>query len=211
MKIEYNAPVILTYALLASVILLVNQMFVNIMPVFTVYPEISLTDPLWYVRLFSHVLGHGSWEHLVSNFTIILLVGPILEEKYGSKDLLLMIVVTAFVIGLLQVFFFPNALLGASGIAFMLILLSSYTRTRSGGIPLSFLLIVILFLGKELFHAISENDQISQFAHIIGGILGGIFGFILEGGGRNKKASRKSGKNSSTDLTAQILSDPGKK
>ena len=153
MKIEYNAPVILTYALLATLILLVNQLAINIMPYFTVYPEINLSDPVWYFRLFSHVLGHGGWDHLVSNFTIILLVGPILEEKYGSRDLLIMIVVTAFVVGLLQILFFKEALLGASGIAFMLILLASYTRTRSGGIPLSFILIVVLFLGKEIYNA----------------------------------------------------------
>lgn len=192
MKIEYNAPVILTYALLASVILLISQLFVDIMPFFTVYPEVDFTNPVWYFRLFSHVLGHGSWEHLVGNFTIILLVGPILEEKYGSKDLLLMIVVTAFVIGLLQVIFFSNALLGASGIAFMLILLASYTRTRSGGIPLSFLLIVVLFLGKELYQSFA-TDQVSQFAHIIGGILGGLFGFVWErGAGKSQVAAAKS-------------------
>lgn len=192
MKIEYNAPIILTYALLASIILLVQQLFFDIMPLFTVYPEVSFTDPVWYFRLFSHALGHGDWNHLVSNFTIILLVGPILEEKYGSRDLLIMIVVTAFVIGLLQVFFFSTALLGASGIAFMLILLASYTRTRSGGIPLSFLLIVLLFLGKEIYQSFDE-DQVSQFAHIIGGVLGGVFGFIWESGsgGKNNKVAVK--------------------
>ena len=189
MKIEYNAPVILTYALLATLILLVNQLAINIMPYFTVYPEINLSDPVWYFRLFSHVLGHGGWDHLVSNFTIILLVGPILEEKYGSRDLLIMIVVTAFVVGLLQILFFKEALLGASGIAFMLILLASYTRTRSGGIPLSFILIVVLFLGKEIYNAFSP-DQVSQFAHIIGGILGGIFGFFLEGGAKSNKTKK---------------------
>lgn len=209
MKIEYNAPVILTYALLATIILLVQQLFLDIMPFFTVYPEVSFSNPIWYFRLFSHALGHGNWDHLVSNFTIILLVGPILEEKYGSRDLFIMIIVTSLVIGLLQVFFFSTALLGASGIAFMLILLASYTRTQSGGIPLSFLLIVVLFLGKEIYQSF-EADQVSQFAHIIGGVLGGVFGFILEGSSRDNKLSRKSAKPSNTDLTS-ILSDPGKK
>lgn len=185
MNIEYNSPVILTYALLSTVLLVLNQTVLDLMPLFTVYPEINLADPAWYFRLFSHVLGHGGWDHLVSNFTIILLVGPILEEKYGSRDLLLMILVTALVIGLLQVFFFSTALLGASGIAFMLILLASYTRTKSGGIPLSFLLIVVLFLGKEVYMSFSE-DQVSQFAHIIGGVLGGLFGFLWESGSGKK-------------------------
>ncbi len=188
MKLDYNAPVILTYALLATLILLLGQVVPNLMSYFTVFPVVELTNPVWYFRLFSHMLGHGGWDHLVSNFTIILLVGPILEEKYGSRDLFLMILVTAGVVGILQVLIFSSALLGASGIAFMLILLSSFTRTRSGGIPLSFLLIVVLFLGKEVYHAVSSDDQVSQFAHIIGGILGGIFGFFLEGGPKGHRA-----------------------
>lgn len=203
MRIEYNAPVILSYAILSSIILLLSQFITaNLMTIFTVYPVVEWGNPLWYLRLFSHVLGHGSWEHLVGNFTIILLVGPILEEKYGSRDLLIMVVVTAFVIGVLQIIFFSQGLLGASGIAFMLILLASYTRTRSGGIPLTFVLIVILFLGKEFYYAFAE-DQVSQFAHIIGGILGGLFGFFLEGGAKkeNRTISKPTGASKASDYT----------
>ncbi len=206
MKIEYNSPVILTFALIATLILVVEMIFGNlpeitfIMPYFTVFPVVDFANPIWYFRLFSHVLGHGGWEHLVGNFTIILLVGPILEEKYGSKDLFLMILVTALVVGVLQIIFFNQALLGASGVAFMLILLASYTRTRSGGIPLTFILIVLLFLGKEFFHLFKE-DQVSQFAHIIGGILGGVFGFFWEGGAKGmKKSENKRAKTKETQL-----------
>jgi len=144
-----------------------------------------MANPAWYMRLFSHVMGHADWGHLVGNFTLILLIGPILEEKYGSYDLLFMILVTAFVTGLLQIACFEQALLGASGVAFMLIILSSYTNSRSGGIPLTFVLVVILFLGKELISSLGA-DSVSQFAHIIGGGLGGIFGFFLEGGLKRK-------------------------
>ncbi len=183
MKLQYNSPVILTYALIATVVLALDQfVFGNLMAIFTVVPEIKLTSPLWYFRLFSHVIGHGNWEHLVGNFTFILLIGPILEEKYGSKDLLIMMLVTALVTGLLQIFFFSNPLLGASGIVFMLILLSSFTNSK-GGIPMTFVLVVILFLGREVLQSFA-SDNISQFAHIIGGILGGIFGFLMEGGAK---------------------------
>ncbi len=181
MKLQYNSPVILTYALIALTVLVLDTFLAgNIMPLFTVYPVLDLANPLWYLRLFTHVIGHGNWAHLVSNFTFILLIGPVLEEKYGSRDLLLMMLVTALVTGLLQIFFFSSALLGASGIVFMLILLSSFTNSR-GGIPLTFVLVVFLFLGREVIQAFGQ-DNVSQFAHIIGGILGGLFGFLLEGG-----------------------------
>jgi membrane associated rhomboid family serine protease len=59
----------------------------------------------------------------------------------------------------------------------MLILLSSFANIKSGHIPLTFIIIVVLFLGKE-FLASLKPDTISQFAHIMGGICGGMFGFL---------------------------------
>ena len=198
MTVKYNSPVILTFSLIAAAIMAIETFTpLSIMTYFTVYSNIELGDPLWYFRLFSHVLGHGNWEHFFGNFALILLVGPILEEKYGSRDILLMIVLTAFITGLLHVLFFANAgLLGASGIAFMMILLVSFTNAK-GGIPLTFILVVILYLGREIM-SIFADDQISQFAHIIGGVLGGAFGFLLEGNNRRKAQKKQKPEKTST-------------
>ena len=179
MKITYNSPVILTYALLCTAVMIINNNYIDgIMSLFTVMPDMNYQNPISYFRLASHVVGHGSWEHLVGNFTFILLLGPMLEEKYGSINLLLMMLITAVVTGLLNVTFFETGLLGASGIVFMFILLSSLTNFRASHIPLTFLLVVSLFLGKEIMMALA-NDNISQFAHIIGGICGGVFGYLF--------------------------------
>lgn len=179
MRIQYNSPVILTFALISTIVLLLDQYLgASIMPFFTIYPVFEPWDPIWYLRLFSHALGHGSWEHLVSNFAIILLIGPILEEKHGSREMFFMILLTALLTGILQIIFFETALLGASGIVFMMILLGSFTNSQSGFIPLTFILVVILYLGREIFNSLG-SDHVSQFAHIIGGICGGIFGFVL--------------------------------
>ncbi|MEO0473153.1 MAG: rhomboid family intramembrane serine protease [Bacteroidota bacterium] len=195
MRLEYNAPVILTFTLISTAVLIISQFAVDIMPFFTIYPVVEPTNPIWYLRLFSHVIGHGGWPHLVGNFTFILLIGPILEEKYGSRDLLFMMAVTALVTGVLHLIISgfgltgePTGLLGASGIVFMLILLSSVTNSK-GGIPLTFVLIVILFLGTEVIGSFAD-DNISQLAHIIGGILGGIFGFFLKGRKVNNTAKK---------------------
>lgn len=181
MRITYNAPVILTITFVCVAILGVdtflgsNTLTRNF---FTVYPTFRLGNPLDYFRVFSHSLGHANWAHLVSNFTFILLLGPILEEKYGSKMLLVMMFVTALVTGILNALFFTTALLGASGIVFMFIILSSVTNFRKGEIPLTFVLISVLFLGKEVID-IFKADNISQFAHIIGGVFGGVFGLKM--------------------------------
>jgi membrane associated rhomboid family serine protease len=132
------------------------------------------------VRLLTHVIGHADWAHLMSNFTFILLIGPILEEKYGSGPLLFMMLVTALATGVLNVLLFPAGLLGASGIVFMLILLVSVTNIRSGEIPLTFIVVVLLFLVRE-FVGMFQRNTISEFAHIIGGVSGAVFGFLFQG------------------------------
>ena len=78
---------------------------------------------------------------------------------------------------------------GASGLAFMMILLSSFTNHREGELPLTFVLVVLLFLAKEVANAFNQDD-ISQFAHIIGGGFGSLFGF-LRGTGRGGKGGGK--------------------
>ena len=198
MRIQYNSPVILTLTLLSTVVF-VLQFFtpISVIDYFTIIPgRWSWTDPVSYLSLVSHILGHGgngaateeAWAHLIGNFTIILLIGPILEEKYSSRDLLFMIVFTALLTGVLQVVFFDTGLLGASGIVFMMIVLASFTNSRQGTIPMTFILIALLFLGQEIFRSFGE-DNVSQFAHIIGGICGGIFGFFLEGGAKKKSSA----------------------
>jgi membrane associated rhomboid family serine protease len=178
MKISYNAPVILTFTLICAGILVSSQMMAGalINNFFVCYPHMSLTNPLTYFRLFSHVIGHKDWAHLIGNFSFILLIGPILEEKYGSKKIFLMMLIAAGITGILNSFFFSTGLLGASGIVFMFIILGSFTNFKSGDIPLTFILIILLYLAKEVIDAF-HNDSISQFAHIMGGICGSIFGF----------------------------------
>lgn len=105
------------------------------MHLFCVYRS-PLSDPLTYVRLVGHVLGHSGYAHYLSNMMLLLVVGPPLEEKYGSRRLLLCILVTALISGLVQFLCFPKtALLGASGIVFMLILALLPVRYAGGGYP----------------------------------------------------------------------------
>jgi membrane associated rhomboid family serine protease len=179
MKIHYNSTVILTYTFIAVIALIIDGLTSNwlISNLFVIPGSMSFSNPLDYIRLITHVAGHANWTHLFGNFTLILLIGPMLEEKYGSKLILLMILTTAIVTGLLNIILFDSGLMGASGVAFMLIILSSITRIKTGFIPLTFILIVILFLGKEVFDAF-RNDSVSQFAHIMGGICGSVFGFL---------------------------------
>ncbi len=188
MRLKYNSPVILTYTFICVGILGIRYMMgeeagKNFMLTYFSAPaksQFSLTSPLFYFRLISHALGHANWAHFFGNFSFILLIGPMLEEKYGSTVLLEMILITAFITGLLNSIFFSNLILGASGIVFMLILLSSFTNFKSGDIPLTLLLIVIMYLAKEFINSFAD-DRVSQYGHIMGGLIGAGFGFLITG------------------------------
>jgi membrane associated rhomboid family serine protease len=179
-RVRYNSPVILTFALLCAVLLLIDQISGGafIRTFFTLTPTFNAGSLLSWMRLFTYVIGHQSWTHLISNFSFILLIGPVLEEKYGSLSLLAMMLVTALATAFLNILVVRTGLLGASGIVFMLILLSSFTNIRQGEIPITFILIIALYLVREFVNALSP-DTVSQLAHIAGGLIGGLFGFIF--------------------------------
>jgi len=176
MKITYNAPFTLTFALVATVVQALGQDFTK--SFFAVGTSMDMGNPLDYLRLFSHAIGHANWDHLFGNFSLILILGPILEEKYGSKLLLIMSFVTALITGILNVVFLSKGLYGASGIVFMMILLASFTNMKAKVIPLTFILVLVLYIGREVLNSFGEN-QVSQFAHIFGGLCGSVFGFYI--------------------------------
>lgn len=188
-KISYNSPVILSFSLLSLIVVFIgtyiNYRFVE--EYFMVYRS-SLFSVATYFRMFSYVLGHSGWTHFISNFSYILLLGPMVEEKYGSEKTLIMILITAFVGGLVHFIFFPYVrLCGASGIVFMLIILSSITSVSKGDIPLTLILVVMIYMAGEIYNAFFVADNISQITHILGGVCGAVFGMpIKKGKNKNK-------------------------
>ena len=180
-KITLNSPLILAFAALCVVATVLGMMTNNASTqlLFSTYHS-SLANPLTYVRAFTHVLGHADWAHLVGNMAYVLLLGPLLEEKYGHHTLLEVMLVTALACSVVNYVFFPNqALLGASGIVFAFILLGSVTSAEQGEIPLTFILVAIIFLGQQVYEGVFVADNVSQLSHIIGGIVGAAAGFFL--------------------------------
>ena len=86
---------------------------------------------------------------------------------------------TALVTGVLQCVLFPRTgLLGASGIVFMLIMLSSLAGF-SGGIPVTMLLVAALYFGQQVYDIILVHDNVANFMHLVGGVTGTVFGVVL--------------------------------
>lgn len=176
-RLQYNAPVTLTFFFISLAVLLLGTATggTTTAVFFSVYrcpPSL-----LAFVRLFTHVLGHAGWDHFISNMVLFLVVAPPMEEKYGSRTLLAGIAATAFISGLLQCLFFPGvALLGASGIVFMLIMLSSLSGMEAGRIPITLVLVAVLYLGQQVYDMVFIQDDVANFMHIIGGVCGTGFG-----------------------------------
>ena len=178
-RIQYNSPVVLTFAIISLAILGLAHLTGDASNrlLFSVY-RAPLTDPLMYIRLFGHALGHANMAHFFNNFMIILIIGPMLEEKYGGKWIVIMMVVTALVTGILHIIVSDSGKLGASGIVFMMILLGSFANIQRGRIPLTLILAIGIFIGREVVSAVTLDNNIAYMSHIVGGICGAAFGFI---------------------------------
>lgn len=182
LKLSYNAPVTLTFSLLCLIALILG----NVTGGWTTWNLFSVyrctLDPLAFFRFFGHVLGHSSFEHFMGNIIFILLLGPLVEDRFGSWNTLWAILVTALITGLIYFIFFPgSALLGASGIVYMMILMASFGGAKNGVIPITLILVAVFYLGGELWNAVFEDNNVSELAHIVGGICGMLIGFALTG------------------------------
>lgn len=189
-KLQFNAPVILGIFFISLAALIAGEVTrgSSTMALFSVYRS-SLLSPLFYLRLVGHVFGHASISHFFGNMLLLLVVGPPLEKIYGSRTLAVCVLITAAITGVLQVLIFPNsALLGASGIVFMLIMLSSLSGARSGQIPITLILVAVMYLGQEIYSILFVDDNVANLMHIIGGICGIWFGFQLSGKGDAKNS-----------------------
>ena len=181
LKLRFNAPVTLSFVSICFVATLLgiasNGEITKTL--FMTYHS-SFLNPMTYVRFVTHVFGHVGWSHFIGNASYLLLLGPMLEEKHGSKAILEVILITAVVTGLINYFFFLNiGLCGASGVVFAFIMLASFTDFREGEIPITFILVAAIFIGQQVYEGIAVQNNISNIAHIVGGIVGAIIGYGL--------------------------------
>lgn len=181
LRITFNVPVVLSLVAISFTATLLNYITAGASGrlLFMTYHS-ALLSPLTWLRSFTHIFGHADWAHLIGNMSYLLLLGPMLEEKYSSQTLAAVIAITAFITSLVNYIFFPSvALCGASGVVFAFILLSSFTSFKEGEIPITFILVAIFFIGQQIWEGITVQDNISNMAHIVGGIIGGTLGYGL--------------------------------
>lgn len=179
-KVTFNSPVVLCFVFICVGVQVLSTLTGGASTnAFFTFHTSSLSSPFEYFRLITFAFGHISWDHLIGNMSYILLLGPLLEEKYGSSRLALIILASALGVSVASIVIFHTGGVGASGVVFTFILLSSVTQVREGEIPLTFILVATLYLGQQLYGAIFVREFISYHGHIVGGTIGAVLGFLL--------------------------------
>ena len=88
-------------------------------------------------------------------------------------------IITSLIIGIVNKLFGKGGILGASGVAYMLILLSSFVNMENGKIPITLTLIILFFVVDEVIKLFRrKKDGVSHLGHITGAICGVVFGIL---------------------------------
>jgi membrane associated rhomboid family serine protease len=179
-----NAPVIISFVTICALLqLCTGWMGDTAGRVLGVHDTWNSFRLLQYTSLVTHIFAHSGFNHLRGNVTHLLLVGPSVEHEFGSKNLLIIMAVVAIVSAFVHIFVgnWRSHQLGASGVVFACILLNSLVSADNGRVPVSFLLIALLYLGDELllFFNFWNPDGVSHHAHLSGGLVGAAAGFYI--------------------------------
>lgn len=198
-RVTYDAPVTLSFIFVTAIIFLLDQFVFkgNISRKALICMGTSrgnifnYTDPLSYVRIFAHVFHANTWINMISNATFLLLLGPVLEERYGSLVIGLTIFLSTLVSGVLATFS-PTPVSGPAGIIFLFILLSTISSFEKRNLSLSSILLFILYSAFVFTQGYERNiatipgnkiiiffkANIPSFMALISGITGSIAGFL---------------------------------
>jgi len=138
-------------------------------------------------RLFSPVLLHGTWLHILFNMAWLWLLGRQIEQRLGIFKYLIFSVIVGVIANVAQYIMSGPEFLGYSGIVMGMVGFI-WTRQKIApweGYPLNptvirFILIyVVILLGLEMvslgldfFHVTELYANIANTAHIIGGVTG---------------------------------------
>lgn len=235
LHLKYDSPVTLTFVLLSTLILALDSFALKGFLTTNIFichgskavgniAAFDYKNFLDYLRLFTHTLGSSGWQSLLANSTFILLLGPTLEERYGSPILLLMIVLTSLVGGVLNACLVPFFTSGSQSIVFMMICLAAITAFSKKEVPLSWIIVFALYFALKLCSSYSDFSNsnsasfsfsstsggkkidfiefltlnLNTFTSLAAGIVGSLFGFLVSPKKRNSSENSKtSSKNSS--------------
>ena len=195
LKFEYDSPVMLTFAFLTLIIFILDTFAFKgkLKDTWLFTPTaaggafpFSFSDFPSILRLFIHVFGYDEASVLICNLIFILLLGPAMEERYGSVIIGIMIFVSALFSGVLNACFCQNAVCGAEPVVFMLILLWTMMQLSRSKISASAIAVIALFVTMLVFRK-NPNGLVGLIVTIAGGLCGSLFAFLTSPKARKAK------------------------
>lgn len=194
LKVSYDAPVTLTFVIVSVVFFLLNSFVIKngALEKILASPTTQagalpfiVKQPVSYLRLLLYIFGAGqaagvmggtsAGAVLITNLILIMLLGPAMEERYGSVIIGIMIFVSALFSGVLNACFCAESLVGAVPLVCMMIFLNAFMSFSKKTFPLSFAAVVVLFVFLEIF---SGAGAVKIIICIAGGLCGSLFAFL---------------------------------
>lgn len=197
-NIDIDAPVTITFVIVSVLLFLIDSFITKgkwtlafmSSPTNAGDLAFSFSKVSSYFRLLCYSFSAASWDILITNLLFILLLGPAMEERYGIVVIGIMMAVSTLFAGVLNSCFCAESMKGCTAIVFMMIFLNSFMSFSKKKIPLSFVLIFVLFIVREVFVK-NPNGVVGIFIGIAGGLCGSLFAFLVS---PKAKSARKSDK-----------------
>ena len=193
LKFIFDSPVVLVFSVVSTVINITDLILkLNLSekifecPGAKSVPAFDFKSALSYVKLVIYPFGGENSTSFFLNIGFILLLGPVLEERYGSIMLALMIFITSLVGGVLTACVSTFGISGCGGIVFMMIILSVLSVFVKRQLPVSWIFIFALYLAFSLFSGKKISgfmpfmqNNVPVFIQLASGICGSLFGFFV--------------------------------
>ncbi|MCR5284476.1 MAG: rhomboid family intramembrane serine protease [Treponema sp.] len=184
LKFSYDAPVTLTFVLISAILFILSTYVIKsgAVSILLASPTSQtgnlpfiVKQPLSYLRLLLYIFGSSDINVLLSNLIMIVMLGPAMEERYGSVIIGLMIFVSALFSGVLNACFSADSLLGALPVICMMVFLNAFMAFSKKTVPLTFIFVIVLIAFMQIF---SGTGAVKFFICIAGGLCGSLFAFL---------------------------------
>lgn len=135
-------------------------------------------------RLVTAMFAHGSFTHIFFNMFALLMFGPLLEQRIGSKNFLLVYFVSGIVASIAAAFLYPFSL-GASGAIFgmlgaLVVLMPDLRILLFFAIPMPLWVASIGWVLIDTFGLVSSSTGVANAAHLAGIAVGFAIGYYLK-------------------------------
>lgn len=203
LKFSYDAPVTITMALLLLVLFMIDSLIIKspVIAKFLMAPTtasgtvpFAFSSPKALLGVLLHIFSYTDLSQLLCDVVFLLLLGPFMEERYGSVIIGIMIFVASLFSGVLNACFCKAPVSGAACVVFMLILLDFLMSLSKKKIAAASLFALIIFVVR-LATAKSENGFVDVVIVMAGGLCGSLFAFIASPKARQTR--KENSKNSS--------------